>query len=106
MSNFYEEPTVLDSLVSFDQNDADEKLIIKRTQEIDETFLKDLADKRLASTNDRANDFYHVASIPVEVVDELLRRYGFDVLTAPVRETLAMLRRLDLDKFLATQKRI
>lgn len=106
MSNFYEEPTVLDSLVSFDQNDADEKLIIKRTQEISDDFLKGLAEKRLASTNERANDFYHVASIPVEVVDELMRRYGFDVMNAPVRETLAMLRRLDLDSFIATQKRI
>lgn len=103
---FYEEPAVLDSLVSFDQNDADEKLIIKRTQEIDDNFLQGLAEKRLASTNQRANDFYHVASVPVEVVDELKRRYNFDVMTAPVRETLAMLKRLDMDHFIATQKRI
>jgi hypothetical protein len=106
MPNFYEEPTVLDSLVSFDQNDADERLIIKRTQEIDDSFLRGLADERLASTNQRANDFYHVASVPVEVVDELMRRYGFDVMAAPVKETLRMLRRLDLDHFIATQKRI
>lgn len=106
MSDFYEEPTVIDSLVSFDQNDADEKLIIKRTQEIPDDFLQSLADKRLASTTARANDFYQVASIPVEVVDELMRRYGFDVMTAPVRDTLSMLRRLDFDNFITTQKRI
>ena len=101
---FYEEPKLLNPLVSFEQ-DSDSLQIIKH-QEIPDSFLQDLADKRLASTNERANDFYHVASIPIGVVDHLLEHYNFDVMNAPVRETLAMLKRLDMDQFLATQKHI
>jgi hypothetical protein len=47
-----------------------------------------------------------VASIPVSVVDELYQKYGFDVMTAPVRETLKMLQRYALDDFILTNKRI
>lgn len=103
---FYEEPRLINPLVAFDQDADGKNLQIITTQEIPDSFLQDLADKRLASTNARANDFYHVASIPIGVVDHLLEHYGFDVMTAPIRETLAMLKRLDLDQFLATQKRI
>jgi hypothetical protein len=108
MSNetFYEEPQLINSLVSFDQ-DADGKcLFVNTAQEIPDDFLSDLADKRLASTNERATDFYQVASIPIAVVDHLLTHYNFDVMAAPVRETMRMLKRLELDQFLATKKRI
>jgi hypothetical protein len=54
----------------------------------------------------RAGEFHHLAAIPEVVVIELLRRYNFDVLNEPVRETLKMLRKRDLDLFIATNKRI
>jgi len=106
MTEFYDEPKVLDSLVSFDQDRTTNDLIIKRTQEIPDDFLADLRREKVDSKNKPAGDFYRVASIPVEVVDELLRLYNFDVMTAPARETLKMLDRYALDVFITTTKRI
>lgn len=85
---------------------SDNSLTISQEQFIPGWFLDDLADERQASTNMRAGEFHHVAAIPEAVVWELKRKYNFDVLTAPVRETLAMLKKLDLDNFIATNKRI
>lgn len=85
---------------------SDNSLTVKQEQFIPGWFLDDLADERQASTNTRAGEFHCVAAIPEVVVIDLKQKYGFDVLTAPVRETLAMLRRRDLDLFIATNKRI
>ena len=103
---FYEEPRLITSLISFDQDADGNTLYVNQTQEIPDDFLRAQADKRLASTNARASDFYEVASIPIAVVDHLLEHYGFDVMTAPIRDTLRMLKQLELDQFLSTQKRI
>jgi hypothetical protein len=103
---FYEEPKLINSLVSYDQDADGKNLYVNTSQEIPDEFLRAQADKRLASTNARASDFYEVASIPIAVVDHLLTHYGFDVMTAPVRDTLAMLKRYELDQFISTQKRI
>ncbi|MFI4971139.1 MAG: hypothetical protein ACHP7H_00550 [Hyphomicrobiales bacterium] len=104
--NFYEEPQVLDTLVSFDEDRSTNDLIIKRTQEIPDEFLQSLVSERIDSKHTPSGDFYRVASIPVEVVDDLMRTYGFDVMNAPVRETLKMLNRYALDKFITTAKTI
>jgi ABC-type microcin C transport system permease subunit YejB len=103
---FHEEPRVLDTLVSFDEDRSTGDLIVKREQEIDDDWLSEIRKQKIDSANQKAGDFYHVASIPVEVVDELMRRYGFDVMSAPVRETLKMLQRYDLDDFILTNKKI
>jgi ABC-type microcin C transport system permease subunit YejB len=103
---FHEEPQVLDTLVSFDEDRTTGDLIVKREQEIDDDWLSEIRKQKVDSVNQKAGDFYHVASIPVEVVDELMRLYGFDVMTAPVRETLKMLQRYALDDFILTNKRI
>jgi hypothetical protein len=103
---FREEPKVIDTLVSFDNDASTGDLIIKREQHIDEDWLAEIAKLKVDSANQRAGDFYHVASIPVAVVDDLMVRYGFDVMTAPVRETLKMLNRYALDHFILTNKRI
>lgn len=91
---------------SWHEDRSDHSLTYRHEQFIPGWFLDDLADERQASTNTRAGEFHHVASIPEAVVIDLKRRYNFDVLTAPVRETLAMLRKRDLDAFIATNKRI
>jgi hypothetical protein len=103
---FYEEPVVLDTLVAFDEDRANNELIVKRTQEIPDEFLTSLQRERLDSISTPTGEMHKVASIPVEVVDDLLRTYGFDVMNAPVRETLSMLRRYALDKFITTNKRV
>src|SRR6476620_12134225 len=94
---FHEEPKLLDSLVSFDEDRSTGELIIKREQQIDDAWLSEIAKEKVDSKNTPAGDFYRVASIPVEVVDELLRRYNFDVFTEPARATLRMLDRLAFD---------
>jgi hypothetical protein len=103
---FREEPKLLDTLVSFDEDRTTNELIIKREQHIDDDWLSEVRKQKVDSVNQKANDFYHVASIPVSVVDELYQKYNFDVMTAPVRETLKMLQRYALDDFILTNKRI
>lgn len=103
---FHEEPQLINPLVSFDEDRTTGDLIIQRSQEIPDDWLSEVRNQKVDSVNQKSGDFYHVATVPVEVVDELLRRYGFDVMTAPVRETLKMLKRLSLDDFVLTNKTI
>jgi hypothetical protein len=103
---FREEPKLLDSLVAFDEDRSTGNLIIKREQHLPDEWLSDLRKQKVDSANQRSGEMLKVASIPVEVVDDLYRMYGFDVMTAPVRETLKMLQRYQLDIFILTNKRI
>lgn len=103
---FYEEPTLLNPLVSFDEDLSTGELIIQRTQEIPDDWMADMARQKVDSLNKPAGDFYQVASVPIEVVDELMRRYGFDFMNAPARECLKMLDRYNFDNFILTNKRI
>lgn len=103
---FHEEPKLLDTLVSFDNDASTDDLIIRREQHLPDEWLSDLRKAKVDSVNQRSGEMLHVASIPVEVCDELKRLYGFDVMTAPVRETLKMLNRYHLDVFITTNKRI
>lgn len=104
--NFFEEPKVLDSLVAFDEDRSTGDLIITRTQDIPDNWLSEVARQKVDSKHTPAGDFYQVASVPVEVVDELYRRYGFDFMNAPARECLKMLDRYAFDNFITTSKRI
>lgn len=91
---------------SWHEDRSDHSLTVKQEQFIPGELLDWLAEQRQASTNERAGEFHLVASVPEVVVWELQRRYNFDVLNEPVRETLKMLRKLALDLFIATNKRI
>lgn len=103
---FREEPVLLDTLVSFDNDASTDDLIIKREQHLPDEWLSDLRKMKVDSVNQRSGEMLHVCSIPVEVCDELLRKYGFDVMSAPVAETLKMLKRHHLDVFILTNKSI
>ncbi|MBW7970957.1 hypothetical protein [Bradyrhizobium sp. BR 10289] len=92
--------------MSFDEDRSTNELIIKKEQHIDDAWLSEVSKQKIDSANHKMGDFYHVASIPVSVVDDLWDRYGFDVMNAPARETLAMLKRYDLDNFVLTNKSI
>lgn len=105
MSNFTPDTLALIEAHNAYSEDS-EHLIIKQEQAIPGWFLDDLADERQASTTTRAGEFHRVASIPEVVVLELLHRYNFDVLKEPVQETMKMLRKLHLDLFIASNKRI
>jgi hypothetical protein len=85
---------------------SDNSLTLSQEQFIPGWFLDQLADLRQASTNTRAGNFHLMASIPEVVVQDLRQRYGFDVLTEPVTETMKILHRYALDHFIASNKRI
>jgi len=97
--NFIEEQ---DQLLDGDTADT---LIVKREQEIPQWFQDQLRETKLNSTNQREGEFMLAMRIPEIIVNELLRRYGFDVLNEPVAETRKMLEKLHLDLFIATRKR-
>jgi hypothetical protein len=103
---FREEPKLLDTLVSFDNDASTDDLIIKREQHLPDNWLSEIAKEKVDSKRAKTGDFYRVASIPVSVVDDLMLRYGYDVMNSPVRETLKMLDRYALDHFITTNKRI
>lgn len=103
---FYDEPKLIDTLISFDEDRSTNDLLIKREQHIPTDWLSEMAKMKVDSANQRTGDFYHVASIPTAVVDDLMVRYGFDVMNAPVRETMRMLNKYALDHFILTNKRI
>ncbi|MGM5019210.1 hypothetical protein [Tardiphaga sp. 367_B4_N1_1] len=101
---FYE-TNVLDTLISFDEDMSNGDLIIKREQEIPDWWLAEMANLQTGKL-DATGDFLHVAAVPVAVVDDLLFNYNFDVMNAPIAETVQMLRKYALDKFILTSKRI
>jgi hypothetical protein len=101
--SFYEEPKVIDTLVSFDQSDADKTLIIKRTQEVPDDWR--MANRKIREESvHRRTDWEPVASIPVEVADFMLRVLNFDVTREPFKATIAMLKKHHLDDFILTNK--
>lgn len=99
-------PHVHDQLVAFDEDPASGDLIIKRTQYIPDDFLSQLRANKIDADHGPMGDFHLCCSIPVAIVEELMRRYNFDVLREPVRETIKMLRKLHMDLFIQTNKRI
>lgn len=81
-------------------------LAIKRTQEIPDSFLQGLAEKR--SYRGPESDFMHVGSIPVAVVEKWMRE-GFDILSdknTTLKDIIKRLQAEDLTAFLATSKNV
>jgi hypothetical protein len=79
--------------------------IIETHQDIPDSLLKELADKRLASHNVREREMMHVAAIPAALVDRWYRE-GYDVFHEPIRKTVAKLKNENLEYFLATAKEV
>lgn len=103
---FYEEPQLLSALTAFDEDRSTGELIINRYQEIPDWWLSEVANLKVDSLHTPSGDLLHVAAVPEVVVDDLLHRYGFDVMTADIRETVKMLKRYALDHFILTNKRV
>ena len=101
---FWEEPKLLDTLVSFDQDPVTNQLIINRTQEIPDQFLIDNKNLRDGTALDKIGDWMPVASIPVEVADWMLRELNYDVGREPFKKTVAMLKAHGLDHFVLTNR--
>jgi hypothetical protein len=95
-----------DAEVSFDQDRSTNDLIIKHHQHIPDSFISDLKSNKMDSRNQRSGDMMLALSVPVEVIQEMQRKYNFDAMNAPIKEVRAMLQRMQLDAFIATDKRI
>lgn len=98
-------PLIHDKLVDFVETPNDGLSIIHK-QQIPDSFVSTLKSEKMDSVRTPSGDFYRVASIPVSVVEDLLRTYNFDVMKEPAHATLKMLRKLHLDAFITTDKRI
>lgn len=101
---FFEEPKLLDTLVSFDNDASTGNLIIKRSQEIPHSFIDRCREIREGNRMNRTGFFLPVASIPTEVADDLKRRIGIDVTRAPYKDVIRILKREGLDYFILTEK--
>jgi hypothetical protein len=91
-------------------NDFDEKagyLVREDSQQISDTLLTSLKDKRHDTATQREDEFMHVASIPVIFVEKW-QREGFDIMQPGVtyKEIVARLKAENLEGFMATDKRI
>jgi hypothetical protein len=95
----------LDNGVSVALSSNTDGHIIETHQDIPDSLLKELADKRLASHNVREREMMHVASIPAALVDRWYRA-GYDVFQEPIKKTVAKLKNESLEYFLATAKDI
>jgi hypothetical protein len=92
-----------DSDYTIDENT--DGLVIQRYQEIPQDFLDNLKRKRDESMNVREQNYMHVASIPVEIVEKW-QREGFDFQNESVRKIVAKLKSENLDAFLVTNKAV
>lgn len=101
---FREEPKVLDSLVSFDNDASTGNLIIKRTQAIPQSFIDRNREIREGNRKTRSGWWLPVASIPTEIADDLKRRLGIDVSTAPFKDVIRVLKQENLDYLILTDK--
>jgi hypothetical protein len=100
------EPKIHDAEIDFQQDEANNSLIIHRHQHIPDDWRMMNRKIREDSKSKREGEFMAVASIPVEVAFDLKENYGYDVWQEPARKTLAYLRAAGLDDFILTNKQI
>jgi hypothetical protein len=99
-----DEPKVIDSLVSFHDAPGGE-LITEQTQYIPDEFITELRNEKAESLHTPAGEFHRVASIPVIWVEEMRRR-GLDIYRDDIKDILKMLRKLEAEHFITTNKRV
>jgi len=105
----YTPPSTLilhDNEVDFTQNDGFNTLTIQRHQHIPDNFVSDLKAGKMDSKNTRSGDMMLALSVPTGVIEELWNKYQFDAMIEPISEVKRMLEKLQLDAFIATNKRI
>lgn len=84
-----------------------DKAVFRRTQDIGNHFLSDLATSRLESSHGRMGDMHHVASIPTGVVEKWMSE-GFNIFDKNVSlpEIIKRLQSEDMMGLMATSRRI
>lgn len=94
-----------EKLVDFQEDHANNKLVIKHEQYIPDDWVADLKRDKIDPDHHREGEFMKLATIPVALYEQWLRE-GFDVAKAPIKDVIKRLQRLDMDAFIATNKRI
>jgi hypothetical protein len=97
---------MFDAQVDFDQDRSTNDLIIKHSQNIPDDFVSDLKSGKMDSLNTRSGDMMHTMSVPVTVIEDIKRDFGFDMMVEPQRRSMTMLKALGLDAFIVTNKSI
>jgi hypothetical protein len=106
-SNNWSEANLLDTEIDF-TFDADENLTgIVRTQEIPADFLDEIAAIRDIQDHNALGNFALAARIPTVVVDHWFRQ-GFNIFdkNITVADIIQRLQSLDMDRLIATSKRL
>ena len=85
----------------------DDRAVFKRTQDIGNHFLSDLASQRAASVHAPIGDFHHVCSIPVVVIEKWFAE-GFNIYDKNVtaKDILKRLQSQDMTGLMATSKSV
>lgn len=89
--------------VQNDFKDNVDGLLIRRSQEVPDEFLKELKDQKIASSGTRERDYMKLASIPVAVLDTWAAQ-GYDIYKMTAKEIIKKLRAENLDAFITTTK--
>ena len=97
---------MFDAEVSFDQDHSTNDLIIKRHQYIPDNFVSDLKSGKMDSFNTRSGDMLKMMSIPVSIIEDLKRVYGYDCMEEPIKRTIQLLKALHMDAFITSDKQI
>ena len=100
------EPFLYALEVDFDQDRSTNDLIIKHHQYIPDNFISQLKADKMDSKNAKSGEMLLALSVPVSVIQDMKRMYNFDAMEAPIAEVRKMLQRLQMDAFIATNKRI
>lgn len=85
----------------------DDRAVFKRTQDIGEHFLSDLASQRIDSANASIGDFHHVCSIPVVVIEKWMAE-GFNIYDKNItaKDIIKRLQGQDMTGLMATSKNV
>jgi hypothetical protein len=96
--------TLIDKTETFIE-DPSEGLIVKHSQYMPDDFISDLKRDKIDTLHTPAGDFHKVATIPVWLVEQW-KREGFDIMRESARDTIARLKKHDMDALVTTSKRI
>jgi hypothetical protein len=99
-------PKIIDPTIDFEQDEANNSLVIKRAQYIPDDWRMMNRKIREDNMSKREGELMLVASIPIEVAYDLKENYGYDVWQEPARKTIAYLKAAGLDDFILTNKQV
>jgi hypothetical protein len=95
-------PILLDNRVTFEE-DPNDGLLIKRSQELPDEYLTALKLEKADSISTPMGEMHRFCTIPEHLVDE----WGFEyIMNADPQDILRRLRQAQLDAFITTNRRI